>query len=124
MAKEQRKEERFIDIGRVEAPELCVFPGVLEDISMFGSKIRFPANIDVELNEDVELRISPSQRKETQPFLLIGHPKWVQKDENVTQVGFKFLRSPGTHMLNSYIEKLALANAEFNEEDQFLCSVM
>ena len=28
------------------------------------------------------------------------------------------------HLLNSYIEKLALANAEFNEEDQFLCSVM
>ena len=123
MFTEQRKDERIIDVGRVEAPELCVFPGILEDISMFGSKIRFPAPVDVELNMDVDLTISPSGNT-SQPLKIIAQPKWVKKEENSTEIGFKFLRSPGTRLLNAYIEKLALANAEFEEEEELLCSGM
>ncbi len=123
MFTEQRKDERIIDVGRVEAPELCVFPGILEDISMFGSKIRFPAPVDVELNMDVDLTISPSGNT-SQPLKIIAHPKWVKKEGNSTEIGFKFLRSPGTRLLNAYIEKLALANAEFEEEEELLCSGM
>jgi hypothetical protein len=123
MFTEQRKDERIIDVGRVEAPELCVFPGILEDISMFGSKIRFPAPVDVELNMDVDLTISPSGNT-SQPLKIIAQPKWVKKEGNSTEIGFKFLRSPGTRLLNAYIEKLALANAEFEEEEELLCSGM
>ena len=125
MISEQRKNVRFLDVGRVEAPELCMFPGILEDISMNGSKIRFPLNIDVELNRDINLSISPSNRGTAQPLHLIAHPRWVQKEKNLTQIGFKFLRSPGTHQLNSYIEELASANAQYEEEEVLaLCSVM
>ena len=123
MFTDQRKDERIIDVGRVEAPELCVFPGILEDISMFGSKIRFPAPVDVELNMDVDLTISPSGNT-SQPLKIIAQPKWVKKEGNSTEIGFKFLRSPGTRLLNAYIEKLALANAEFEEEEELLCSGM
>lgn len=124
MAIEQRKNERFVDVGRVDAPELCIFPGILEDISICGSKIRFPANFDVELDMDINLAISPNASNFSKVLHLIAHPKWIKNHENETLIGFKFLRSPGTHLLNSYIEKLTLANAEFNEEDQFLCSVI
>ena len=124
MNSEHRKDERFDDIGKVEAPNLCVFPGILEDISALGGKIRFPISLDVELDMDINLAISPNASNFSKVLHLIAHPKWIKNHENETLIGFKFLRSPGTHLLNSYIEKLALANAEFNEEDQFLCSVM
>ena len=124
MNSEHRKDERFDDIGKVEAPNLCVFPGILEDISALGGKIRFPISLDVELNKDVDLMISPSNGDSTQPIHLIAHAKWFRKEDDFTQIGFKFLRSPGTNMLNSYIQKLSLLNAEFEEEDQFLCSLM
>ena len=124
MVSDQRKDERFEDVGRVEAPELCVFPGILEDISMLGGKVRFPLNFDVDMDQDINLTISLTSRDMSQPLQLIAHPQWFQKDANATKIGFKFLRSPGTHLLNSYIEKLALANAEYEEEVLGLCSAM
>jgi len=124
MLKEQRKDERFVDIGRVDAPDLCVFPGVLEDISLLGGKIRFPVILDVNMEMDVDLIFSPSQKESNSPIHLIGKPMWVQKEESETQIGFKFLRSPGTNLLTSYIEKLVLENSEYQDDNMLLCSVM
>lgn len=124
MVAEQRKDERFIDVGRVEAPELCIFPGVLEDISLLGGRIRFPQVLDMNPTMEINLKISLSRAESPEPILLIGCPKWWKKDESSTLIGFKFLRSPSTNSLNSYIEKLTLANEEFEEEDLLLCSVM
>lgn len=124
MMLDQRKDERFIDIGPVEAPELCVFSGVLEDISLLGGKIRFPALIDVDSSSEITLKIVLSNSHLSEPLILIGQPKWSTQEDSSTQIGFSFLRSPGTPVLNAYIEKLALANAEFEEEEELLCSGM
>lgn len=120
MSFEQRKDERFDDIGRVDAPELCVFPGILEDISMLGCKIRFPAVIELDLESDVELKVTPTRRDACQNLSLIGHPMWLHAENDATVIGFRFLRSPDSRILNKYIEKLALSAAEYEEEEEML----
>lgn len=120
MALEHRKDERFEDIGRVDAQNLCVFPGVLVDISMFGCRIRFPATFDVDMESDFVLKITPARKYSLQNIQLIGHPQWVKHEDESTEVGFKLLRSPGTRMLGTYVQKLALAEAEFEEEEEML----
>lgn len=120
MSLEHRKDERFEDIGRVDAQNLCVFPGVLVDISMLGCRIRFPAVLDVDMEADFELKITPARKYSLQNIQLIGHPQWVKKEDESTEVGFKLLRSPGTRMLGTYVQKLALAEAEFEEEEEML----
>ncbi len=119
---EQRKDERFDDIGRVDDPELCVFPGVLVDISMLGCRIRFPASISVDMDSDIDLKITSPRKGTMQSFSLIGHPKWIKEENGSTEVGFRFLRSPGSRLLYKYIEKLAMAAAEYEEEEMYsLC---
>jgi len=119
---EQRKDERFDDIGRVDAPELCVFPGVLVDISMLGCRIRFPASVSVDMDSDIDLKITSPRKGTTQSFNLIGHPKWIKEENGSTEVGFRLLRSPGSRLLYKYIEKLAMAAAEYEEEEMYsLC---
>lgn len=99
---------------------LCVFPGVLVDISMLGCRIRFPVVLDVDMEADFELKITPARKYSLQNIQLIGHPQWVKKEDESTEVGFKLLRSPGTRMLGTYVQKLALAEAEFEEEEEML----
>ena len=119
---EQRKDERFDDIGRVDAPELCVFPGVLVDISMLGCRIRFPASVSVDMDTDFNLKVTSPRKGSAQPFSLIGHPMWIEEENGSTEIGFKLLRSPGSRLLYKYIEKLAMAAAEYEEEEMYsLC---
>lgn len=126
MKSEQRKSERFADIGRAEAPELCIFPGVLEDISLVGCKIRFPVVVDIDMDSDVDLRIIPSHKSKQNQMMLIGQPQWVKQDSDATIVGFKFLHSPDTSVLSSYINLLQQdSNSSNFEEDYFaLCCAM
>lgn len=126
MSLEHRKDERFEDIGRVDAQNLCVFPGVLVDISMLGCRIRFPSVFEVDMESDFELKITPARKYSLQNIKLIGHPQWVKHEGESTEVGFKLLRSPGTRMLGTYVQKLALAEAEFEEEEEMLaqCAIM
>lgn len=120
MQSDKRKDERYEDIGRVEAPELCVFPGVLQDISMLGCRVRFPMQFDPDMEMDIEMRVIPAHKRTLQPISLIGHPMWVRHDDNSTEIGFKLLRSPDSRELHQYVQRLALAEAEFEEEEEML----
>ena len=117
MHSEQRKDIRFDDIGRVDAPDICVFPGVLVDISMLGCKIRFPASVQIDIDIDYEIKVTPARKDHCQPFTLIGHPMWQKVVDNTTELGFSILRSPSTRQLIQYIERLALEEADFQEEE-------
>ena len=118
MVVDKRKDERFDDIGRAEAHNLCALPGFLVDISMLGCRVRFPANFEVSTEKDVELKILTARKGSSQPITLIAHPQWSRSESDSTEIGFKFLRSPGTRELYKYIEKLALSAAEFEEENE------
>lgn len=103
MQNEKRFQPRFDTIGRVEAEDICVFPGTLMNISSSGCKIRFPIHVSIDMNKEYELKILFSQNKTTKEMLLIGQPVYEHGQDN-SELGFRFLRSPGTRMLDSYIQ--------------------
>ncbi len=116
---EQRKDVRFEDIGRVDIPALCVLPAILIDISMYGCKIRFPVKLEVEMESEYDLKITPAIR-EFGSFHLIGEPAWIKKETAATEVGFKILRSPGTKTFQNYVDRL-LQNAKEQFPDEDIC---
>jgi hypothetical protein len=112
---EKRKVIRFSDVGRIDAGDICVFPGMLLDISESGCKSRFPYSQAFDPDCDYELRIYPAHKRNMNPFLLIGQPRWQKQNGLVTEIGFEFLHSPGARQLAGYLETLAKehhANAE------------
>ena len=81
MKKEHRKEERFYEFGRVEAGQISVLPGVLDDISETGCRVHFTNPVDVDMENDYTLLIRLARGK---------------SDGSKTDIGFSFLRSPDT----------------------------
>ncbi len=88
---------------------------------MFGCRIKFPVQCTVDMESESELTVIPSAHKQGgQPFVLIGQPTWVKEETDSCEVGFKLLHSPGSRQLSEYIQKLALAAAEYDEEEEML----
>lgn len=113
--KEARKDVRFEEIGRVEAPELCAFSGVLDDISLSGCRVHFPVPVDVDIEDEkeYELKIYPS-RANADEIELLCIPCWKTEnnDEECSSLGFKIIHSPGTPQLESYIHDLYDNNSD------------
>ncbi len=107
-----RKSVRFSDIGRIDAPQICALPGVLDDISRDGCRIHYMFPVVVDLENDYELKITPASSP-MRPFRLICHPQWVNEDKGMTEIGFSFLRSPDYSRLIEYVN-----NLDFNAESQ------
>lgn len=113
---EQRKDVRFEDIGRVDIPALCILPAILVDISMYGCKIRYPVALEIETDNEYDLKITPAMR-EFGSFHLIGEPAWIKKEQKATELGFKILRSPGSRNFQNYVEKL-MQSADLHMQDE------
>lgn len=120
MALDQRTNTRFDDFGKVNAPDICVFPGILADISLTGCKIRFPAHIELDMECDYELKITPTRKNLGQPFMLIAHPQWISGENDSTEIGFKVLRSPGSKQLAQYVK--SRADTEQDSDDNYMSS--
>ena len=76
MAIKERKTHRFREAGKVSIPELCIFPGLLIDISSSGCCIRFPAVIEPDMDSDYEASFVLSSKSPQHPVVLIVQPKW------------------------------------------------
>lgn len=111
MKKQPRSAVRFSEIGRVDCEQITVLPGILDDISESGCKIRFPspAEVDMEKEYTIFIRLSRSDCKEC--LELIVSPQWMTEADSQVEIGFKFLRSPDTPALNQLIELLEAENS-------------
>lgn len=118
MQDEKRRHPRFAAIGRVEAEDLCVFPGTLMNISSAGCRIRFPIHVTIDMDREYELRITFSQNSATKEMLLIGQPVYAKSGIS-SEIGFKLLRSPGSRLLDSYIEA-CMAESSTDADEAFL----
>lgn len=106
MEVENRKESRYLDIGRVDVIDICSLPGVLDDISLSGCKVHFPVPVMVDMENDYEVRIRPANQIPMEQLVLICHPQWKNINGVVAQIGFSILRSPDTPQLTAYINHL------------------
>lgn len=106
MRKENRKHARYEEIGRVSSPEITVLPGVLDDISISGCKVHFPNPVNYDEEKEYSVKINLSSAGCVKSMDFICQPQWINIKESETEIGFKFLRSPGTPVLNDFIQEL------------------
>ncbi len=102
MAIEHRADERYEDFGKVDAEDLCSLPGILDDISMKGCRVHFPVPVSLDMENQYNLNISLPQEG-SRPLRLICNPQWKKMNDSETEIGFRFMRSPDTPRLASYI---------------------
>lgn len=115
---ENRISQRYKELGRVIAEELCPLAGILSDISAEGCKVHFPAIVVANLENEYELKITPSHNLNESPLKLLCSPKWVLESENSTDIGFNILYSPDALRLSKLIENLQkIAESEDDEAD-------
>ncbi|AEE17523.1 hypothetical protein Trebr_2108 [Treponema brennaborense DSM 12168] len=111
---EKRRMPRFSDIGRVEAADICIFPGTLIDICMKGCKIRFPIHVTLDMDTEYELTVTVSRKSVPQSLTLIGRPVRLEYSGTSSEIGFQVLRSPDSRLFESYIRA---RTAEQQSED-------
>jgi len=105
--KNTRKDKRFSDIGKVNCSALCIFSGVLLDVSLTGCCVRFPAVLSPDQDQDYELSISLFNKTAVQPFLFISHVQWIRSSNDTTEIGFRFMHSRGTKALGEYLAQVS-----------------
>jgi c-di-GMP-binding flagellar brake protein YcgR len=108
MRTDNRKCARYNSIGRIDAAEICLFPGMLLDISQCGCRGHFPNALNFDEENEYVLKIHPMHKKSGAAFLLIGKPVWQRRENSATVVGFEFLHSPDRKRLDAYINQLEL----------------
>lgn len=106
--KENRIAERFDDMGKIICPELCAIPGSLVNISRTGMKVNFPVpvTIDLEAQNEYELKVALAKKIEDEPLVLVCVPMWVREVEHETEIGFKALFSPDQNRYMAYVAEL------------------
>ena len=114
MKKNLRQDERFVEIGRVDAPEICALPGVMDDISLNGCRVHFPVPVTLDEDSEYTLKIKLSHLNAPAQLELICSPQWELVNCQETQIGFSILRSHDTPDLSAYIRQRKL---EAQEQD-------
>ena len=92
MEHEKRRHPRFSTVGRVEAPEICIFPGTLQDVGSGGCRVKFPIHVTIDMEQEYELKILFSQNTMTKEMVLIGQPVY-NNGETTSEIGFKLLKT-------------------------------
>ena len=120
MIVDKRKHNRIAEIGKVESQDLCLFPGVLVDVSKVGCRVRFPTSFLVDTDIDYEIKLSPVRHNFVEPFFIIARPIWQKTSEDSTEIGFSILRSPSSKKFDSYIDKLLEEMQSIESEKELL----
>ena len=111
---ENRISTRYKEIGRVNIPELCALPEILENISATGCKVIFPISVVVNLEKEYMIQVMISRFPDESPLQLRCKPMWVSEIDGVTHVGFSILFSPDENRLHYLIKRLE----EINEDEE------
>jgi len=106
MTEDNRLTQRFKEIGRINAPEICALPGVLDDISNTGCKVHYSFPILLDLENEYEIKISPLHQGDQSPLNLICVPQWIKEQNENTYIGFEIQYSPDANRLKAFIQHL------------------
>lgn len=107
MGYKDRQETRYKEIGRINSPQLCVIPGILDDISLSGCKVHYQVPVVVDLENEYEIKLSPNSNNDEPPLNLICKPQWVKECDGNTFIGLQILYSPDVNRLSTFIEYLS-----------------
>lgn len=116
MSSENRQMPRYRDFARAWIEDLSQLPGVLEDVSKTGCKVRFSHVFPVDSDREYLMTVHPACRSGIREFELVVRPEWVRERDNSLDIGFSILHSPGSRSHHSYIELLSESEDELFEE--------
>ena len=120
MIVDKRKDSRISEIGKVESQDLCLFPGVLVDVSKNGCRVRFPTSFLVDTELEYELKLSSVRQDFVDPLFFTVKPIWQKSSTDSTEVGFSILNSQNSKMFNAFIEKLLDEKQRIESEQDFM----
>ena len=120
MGIENRQHPRYPEIGRINCPEICALPGILDNISFTGCKIHFPVSVVVDLDAEYMIKVSLSRSPEEPPLQLMCKPMWVKENQGNTQIGLQILYSPDDSRLREFIAYLQ----EMGEDDDDFTDIL
>ena len=103
---EKRTSVRYQEIGKFTSLELCALSGVLDDISEGGLKVHYNFPVVVDLENEYDLEIVPSNSPDQTPLKLKCRPLWANEQDGNTYIGFKILYSPDANRLTKFIDYL------------------
>lgn len=110
--KENRSNVRYKEIGHFLAPDLCMLPGIIDDVSLEGCKVHYQFPVTVELSNEYDCQLSPSQNPSENPLHLKCVPQWVKDTGDKTEIGFKIMYSPDGNKLSDFIDQLKQKNQD------------
>lgn len=106
MGNENRQTPRYRDYARARIEDLSQLPGVLEDVSKTGCKVRFSHVFAVDTEREYIMTVQPACRSGFREFDLVVKPEWIHEHANSLDVGFSILHSPGTRSHHKYLDIL------------------
>lgn len=116
MCNNNRQMPRFNDFARAKINGLCQLPGILEDVSKTGCKVRFPHSFEIDTDVEYTLTILPALRSGIKEFELVVRPEWVCGKDDSFLIGFCILHSPGMRQYQKYVEILAQLDLQILQE--------
>lgn len=112
---EHRATVRYEDFARIQAPDVCVFPGVLIDISDSGCRVRFPASVSLDTEGVYEINVVPSCKLGLQPFGMTVQPVWADDGADASEIGFEILSVTDSRHFDRYLEVLHDSSIDSDE---------
>lgn len=112
---EQRTVVRYEDFARINAPDICIFPGVLVDVSETGCRVRFPVSITLDYEMEYVLVVQPSCKQGLQPFNLTVKPVWLDNVHDASEAGFSIICSSDFRRMSRYLEVLERDSVDSDE---------
>lgn len=117
----RRQSERFPEFGKVYAPSLSSLPGIVDDVSREGCKIRFAVSVNFDTENDCVVDFVLSQVDGEKRMSLMCRPKWVRRSENSTEIGMGILPALDYTQFLSYVD--CISNENKTQEVQIVGSV-
>lgn len=102
-----RQLPRYRDFARARVTELSCMPGVIEDVSRGGCKVRFSHSIEIDSEREYSLTVHPCPGSGFTEFELVVRPQWSEVTEDSTEIGFTVLHSPGIRDFHRYVALLS-----------------
>ena len=115
MKSERRSAPRYEEKGRIDAEDVCALPGVLDDISSTGCKVRFPVPVTIDMERTYELRLKMPYKELPSTMTLEGRPQWQHQNSDSSSFGFSFVQTDDLQKLMEFIETLKEKNTDDDE---------
>ena len=105
--KESRKNKRYHSVACAEIPGVFEGEVLLKNISITGCCVECKSSANISVNSLYKINIEPESDSEIGDFILPVECKWIQKKEDVNEIGFTIVDFPKGRLFQRYVDYLS-----------------